>query len=114
MLGVLKNNTSVYSAIVQAALVITILLTVVPQIKELSDLLTDFNVSEYLSTQAIKIMLKVFAILTVGSITADICRDNGQSAVAGTVEICVKLLAISCALPVFKSVITVASSFFNG
>ena len=113
MLAVLKNNTPTYSTIVQVALIVTILLSVFPQIKELSDLLVSFDVSEYLSTEAIKIMLKIFAILTIGSITADICRDNGQNAVASTVELCVKLLAISCALPVFKSVITVASSFFN-
>lgn len=113
LLAVLKNNMPTYSAIVQVALIITLLLTVLPEIKELLELLANLNVSQYLSGEAIKIIFKIFAILTVGSVTADICRDNGQNSIANTVELCVKLLAISCALPVFKSVITVASSFFN-
>lgn len=113
MLALLKNNSTTYSAIVQVALVIIILLTVTPQIKELVASLESFNLSENFSFEAIKIMLKIFAILTVGAVTADICRDNGQNAVANTVEFAVKILAISCALPVFTAVVTVASSFFN-
>ncbi len=113
MIALLKNNTSTYSAVVQVALVIIILLTVFPQIEELISVLSGFYLAENLSSGAIKIMLKIFAILTVGSITADICRDNGQNAVANTVELSVKILAISCALPVFSAVVSVASSFFN-
>jgi stage III sporulation protein AD len=113
MIGLLKNNTSAYSAVVQVALVIIIVLTVFPQIEELTSALNSFSFAENLSSGSIKIMLKIFAILTIGSITADICRDNGQNAVANTVELSVKILAISCALPVFSAVISVAASFFN-
>lgn len=113
MLAVLKNSMSSYSAIVQIGLIIIILLTVTPQIKELIQSLEAFNISENISIEAIKIMLKIFAVLTVGTIAADVCRDNGQNAVADTVELTVKIVAVSCALPVFTAVITVASSFLN-
>lgn len=113
MLALLKNSATTYSALVQVALVVVILLTVLPQIKELILAIESFNISDNFSSEAIKVMLKIFGILTVGSVTADICRDNGQNAVANTVELSVKILAISCALPVFTAVITVASSFFN-
>ena len=66
------------------------------------------------SGTAIKIMLKAFAVLTVGSVTADICRDNSAGAVAGVVELAVKILAISISLPVFSAVLEVALAIFNG
>lgn len=113
MLLVLKNTAPVYVVIAQLGLVAVILLTVVPQIQELLSVLTGFELPDNFSTQSIKIMLKIFAILTAGSIAADICRDNGQNAVADTVELAVKTVAVSCALPVFTAIITVASSFFN-
>lgn len=113
LLALLKNSGSTYSAVVQVALVGVILLTVLPQIKELVSAISSFNISDNFSSEAITVMLKIFGILTIGSVTADICRDNGQNAVASTVELSVKILAIACALPVFTAVITVASSFFN-
>ena len=113
MLTLLKNSATTYSVIVQVALVVIILLTVTPQIKEMVSAMESFNISDNFSSETVKIMLKIFGILTVGSVTADICRDNGQNAVANTVELSAKILAISCALPVFTAVITVASSFFN-
>ncbi len=113
MIALLKNNATTYSTIVQVALVVIILLTVTPQIKELVSALDSFSLPENFSSEAIKVMMKIFGVLTVGAVTADICRDNGQNAVANTVELAVKIIAISCALPVFTALITVASSFFN-
>ena len=113
MVALLKNNASVYSSIVQIAIVVVVLLSIFPQIKELFSVLNEFNISENQSGESVKIMIKIFTVLTVGSITADICRDNGQNAVANTVELAVKILAISCALPVFTAVVSVAASFFN-
>lgn len=113
MLVILKNNMSSFSALAEITLIIIILLTVTPQIKELIRALETFNLTENISSEAIKIMLKIFAILTVGAIASDVCRDNGQNAVADTVELTVKILAVSCALPVFTAIITVASSFLN-
>ena len=69
---------------------------------------------EGVSEQGVKIMLKAFGVLSVGAVTADICRDNGENALAGVVEIGVKIMAVSCALPVFQAVITLATSFLNG
>lgn len=60
-----------------------------------------------------KIPLKVFGILTAGSLCADVCRDNSESAAAGAVELGCTVLALSCALPVFESLVTLALSLFE-
>lgn len=113
LLSVIKKSDSVYTTIVQIALGIIVLLSVLPQAKDLMNVMQGMISIEGISEQGIKIMLKVFGILSIGAVTADICRDNGENALAGVVEIGVKIMAVSCALPVFQAVITLATSFLG-
>lgn len=114
LLGVIKRNASVYTTIIQLALGIVVLLGVLPQARELMGVMGEFISLEGVSGQGIKIMIKAFGVLSIGAVTADVCRDNGENALAGVVEIGVKIMAVSCALPVFQAVITLAVSFLNG
>lgn len=113
LLSVIKKSDSVYTTIVQIALGVIVLLSVLPQAKDLMNVMQKMISIEGISEQGIKIMLKVFGILSIGAVTADICRDNGENALAGVVEIGVKIMAVSCALPVFQAVITLATSFLG-
>ncbi len=113
LLSVIKKSASVYTTIVQIALGVIVLLGVLPQAKELTEVMQEMISVQGVSGQSIKIMLKVFGILSIGAVTADICRDNGENALASVVEIGVKLLAVSCALPVLQAVITLATSFLG-
>lgn len=113
LLSVIKKSDSVYTTIVQIALGVIVLLSVLPQAKNLMNVMQEMISIEGISEQGIKIMLKVFGILSIGAVTADICRDNGENALAGVVEISVKIMAVSCALPVFQAVITLATSFLG-
>ena len=113
LLSVIKKSDSVYTTIVQIALGIIVLLSVLPQAKDLMNVMQEMISIEGISEQGVKIMLKVFGILSIGAVTADICRDNGENALAGVVEIGVKIMAVSCALPVFQAVITLATSFLG-
>lgn len=113
LLSVIKKSDSVYTTIVQIALGVMVLLSVLPQAKDLMNVMQEMISIEGISDQGIKIMLKVFGILSIGAVTADICRDNGENALAGVVEIGVKIMAVSCALPVFQAVITLATSFLG-
>lgn len=114
LLSVIKRHASVYTTIIQIALGAVVLLSVLPQAKELLEVMGSFISLEGVGEQGIKIMLKAFGVLSIGAVTADICRDNGENALAGVVEIGVKIMAVSCALPVFQAVITLATSFLNG
>ena len=113
LLSVIKKSASVYTVIVQIALGVVVLLSVLPQAKDLLSVMDGLVTVDGVSGQSIKIMLKAFGILSIGAVTADICRDNGENALAGIVEIGVKIMAVSCALPVFQAVLTLATSFLN-
>lgn len=109
----LRKNSSVYGAVTECALVILIVSAVIPDVKTMLEALNGFEEISAVSNTAIKTMFKAFAFLTVGSIASDICRDNSEGAVAGAVELAVKVLAVSSALPLFSAVIEVATMFFN-
>lgn len=109
----LKRSAPNFAVVGEIALVAVVLLSIIPEIKTLLSVLEGFQDISSASSTAIKIMFKAFGILASGAIAADVCRDNGESAVAGVVELSVKILAISVALPVFTAVVEIASAFFN-
>lgn len=114
ILSVLKNNSTTFVLVTEVGIAVLLLFSVLPYIRDFLSLLNSLKEITSSSATAIKTMLKAFAVLTVGSVTADICRDNSAGAVAGVVELAVKILAVSIALPVFSAVIEVAAAIFNG
>jgi stage III sporulation protein AD len=114
ILLVLKNHLSSFAIVAEICVAVMIIFAILPYIKEFLTVLDSLNGITNSSGTAIKIMLKAFAVLMVGSVTADICRDNSAGAIAGVVELAVKILAISISLPVFSAVLEVALAIFNG
>ena len=51
-------------------------------------------------------MLKSLCIVIITQITVDLCRDNGENALASFTEISAKVLIISLVMPLFQAVIT--------
>lgn len=113
-LAVMKNNGSTYTPVLQIAVVLFLVVSALPYVKELYSLVDSLQFSEGVSYESLGIMLKVFAILVSGSVVADICRDNNENAIAGAVELSVKVVAVCIALPVFSSVVSIAVGFLQG
>ena len=113
LLLLVKSNAPAFGVICEITLVLVALVTVLPQVNSLMGLLEGLQDVSAVSQSALKILFKTFGFLMLGGVVADICRDNGEGAVAGVVDFCVKILAISCALPVFTAVVEVALTFFN-
>ena len=84
-----------------------------PEVENLLSLFDNFESISSIGESSLKIMFKTFGILAVGAVVSDVCRDNGEGAVAGVVELGMKILAVSCALPVFTAVIEIALTFFR-
>lgn len=114
LISLLKNSGSAYSALVQIGVMCVILISVIPDIRSLMSSVNDMGIAEDVSMESIKIMIKIFSVLTVGAFCSDICRDNGESAIADTVELSSKVIAVGCAMPVITAVVSVAVSFLKG
>ncbi len=112
LLVLTRKNAQTLAILCEIALVSMIILNIIPEAEKLLSLFDNFETVSSISESSLKIIFKTFSILAVGAVVADICRDNGESAVAGVVEMGMKILAISCALPVFTAVIEIALTFF--
>lgn len=112
-LVLLKRNAPTFVLLGEITIVAMTVLAIVPEIENMLSLFDNFKGISSVSEISLKIMFKTFGILSVGAVVSDICRDNGEGAVAGVVELGVKILAISCALPVFTAVVEIAATFFN-
>lgn len=113
LLVLTRKNAPVITILCEIALVAVIIINIIPEAEKLISLVDSFEGVSTIGESSVKIMFKTFGILAVGAVVTDICRDNGEGAVAGVVELVMKIIAISCALPVFTAVIEIALTFFR-
>lgn len=74
-------------------------------VKSLNDM-----ASEMSETSAyIKIMFKVLGIALIAQLVSDLCRDCGESALAGQTETAAKILIITLIIPLLEAVISIIS-----
>lgn len=113
ILSVLKTSSPVITTVVRISVLCVVLVGILPDITGLVASLESIYISENISTDSVKILLKVFVVLCSGSVASDICRDNGEASIASVVEIVSKLLAISLCVPVISAVVSVAIGFLS-
>lgn len=74
-------------------------------IKSLNEMASGFSeTSAY-----IKIMFKVLGIALIAQLVSDLCRDCGESALAGQTETAAKILIITMIIPLLEAVISIIS-----
>ena len=54
----------------------------------------------------VKLMLKVLCIVIITQFTVDICRDNGENALASLTEMSAKVFALLLVMPLLETVIS--------
>ena len=108
LLSLLKKYVSQISLLTEIAVVVIIIIAVLPEFNTLLNAFSDIGNMTSVSADILKTMLKAFSILTVGGIVSDVCRDNGENAVAGVLDTVVKILACVSAMPTFTAVLVTA------
>ena len=83
---------------------------IVPLLASLRRLLEAGGVSSaYLS-----VVLKAAGICLITQLTADTCRDAGETALAGKAELAGRVLILLTAVPLFEDVLTLVTALVNG
>lgn len=113
LLTLLRKYVSQLSLLTEIAVVVIIIVGILPEFKTLLNAFSDISNMTLVSGDILKTMLKAFSILTVGGIVSDICRDNGENAVAGVLDTVVKILACVSAMPTFTAVLVTALSLLE-
>lgn len=82
---------------------------IVCSIGEITDTLKEITDNAGELSSYLKLMLKVLGIALITQITADICRDCGESALAGQTEVAAKIIIVAMILPLFEAVVKIIS-----
>jgi len=67
-----------------------------------------------LSGQLLGVVLKAAGICLVTQLTADTCRDAGESALASKAELVGRVLLLLLAVPLFEQILTLVTGLIDG
>ncbi|MEG1525179.1 MAG: stage III sporulation protein AD [Clostridia bacterium] len=101
----LRPELSMMTGIVTGILV---LLMAIGELTGVVDALRQIAADHGIDSGYVGTLLKIIGIAYMAQFGAQICKDAGESAVAGKVELCGRILILACALPVTMTTISTA------
>ena len=101
----LKRDTALFAILISLAVALLIFLLIVPQLAGLIALVD--IITTYLSQgqEYILVVVKIIGIAYIAEFGTQICRDAGEGAIAGKVELAGKVLIMGVAAPVIISLV---------
>lgn len=99
----------VISVVTGAIITIYTIMSFVPYISALSDMLNISGVGTYFG-----VLIKVIGICAVSGIASDVCRDAGQTSLASRVDIAGRLCVITVSMPLFIELFEQAAEIIGG
>lgn len=103
---VVREHNKSFAFILSVAGGILSFLTISDKVSELFSSLMSLSESVPSGVMYVKLMLKVLCIVIITQFTVDICRDNGENALASFTEVSAKVLVLSLVMPLFETVIS--------
>lgn len=103
---VVREHNKSFALILSLAGGILSFLTILDKVGELFSSLMSLSASVPSGVMYVKLMLKVLCIVIITQFTVDICRDNGENALASFTEVSAKVLVLSLVMPLFETVIS--------
>lgn len=108
-----KEHHRTVAMLLTVAGVCLLLLSAVKELAGIADSVTALTERVPSAREYIRLMLKVLAIALLTQLVGNLCRDNGETALAAATELCAKVTVIVLVLPVFESVITIVSGLLQ-
>lgn len=102
-----------YALFIGLSVGIMILLLAAGRIEQLVALIREMEEQTGLDPAYVKLLIKMLAVSYVSQFAAGICRDAGNSAIAGQIEIYAKLTLAALCIPVVLSLIEVITAFLQ-
>lgn len=100
---ILKNVKSELSVLISLAVSVVIIFYIAAKISGIISELGQLEKFISVSREYIEILIKVIGITYVTQFATDICRDNGDTAIAGQIEIFCKITIAAISLPIVLS-----------
>ena len=100
----LRQYKSEYAVLVQLCGGVVILFMIFSQLKDVIVFFKGALDSSGISSDYISSLIKALGIALITQIATDLCKDNGETALAGQVEFAGKVIIIGVSLPVLRGI----------
>ena len=107
---VLKSYNRTMAIILSVVGVTTVFVILSDKVSYIVDYLGEVANDFSYCSQYIGVMLRVLGIVLIGQFLLNICKDNGENALASVVEIGTKVIVLIMVLPLFDDVIQIVRS----
>lgn len=106
---ILKSTNPSFSAILVLCAACILFARVIGSLSDIFDNLLSISSESAEASAYIKLMLKTLGIALITQLIADVCRDSGESALAGQTELAAKIIIIAMIMPLLDAVIKAVS-----
>ena len=110
---ILKDRNRTYAVLLSVAGSVMLLAIIVGELSGLASKLRELTSFSDSSEAYLKLMLKALGITILTQIVSDICRDNGENALASMTEAASKIAVISMLFPLFDTIIDIVGGLLK-
>lgn len=110
---VLKNYSREFTLFVNLVCAVIIFSIIANDLKSIIDKMVSLTDSVSVISPYIKIMLKILGISMLAQLLSDLCRDNGENALANQTELSAKIIILITSLPLFTAIINIMTGMLK-
>lgn len=110
---IIKDKNKSISVFLSLSGICILLFIGIDYIKAISERLSNIVSAIPSSAEYIKLIIKALIITVITQLVSDICRDNGENALASTAEIVTKSAVIIMVMPLFEAVLSIVNGLIK-
>ncbi len=109
---IVRQYKGEYSLIIQLGGILLVMLVAMSTIGSLFEQITSVMTESEIDSEFVNVIIKILGISVIIEMSADVCRDTGNSALASNVEFLGKIIILSMTFPMIKTLISFISGLF--
>ncbi len=91
----------------------TILAILIPYINSAIHMFEDIAGQVGIENQYLKIVIKIIGVTYICQFSAELCKDSGESALAGRIEFAGKIVVLVISMPIVYQILEVVTKIIN-
>ena len=101
----LRNSKPEFSMLIPVVVSFTVLACAMPYLIRITEELSRMASSAGINSSYMRIVIEVIGISYLVCITAELCKDAGENAIAAKIELGGKLIILAMAIPIINSLL---------
>lgn len=100
-----QYNAGTYALLISVVVGIVIFIAMLDKIRYVIDVIVDLANRANVNQFYLAVMLKIIGIAYIAEFGSQVCRDAGESSIAGRIEFAAKILIMVLAMPIIAAVL---------